>query len=80
MFTGIVEHVGRIEAVEALPISFGDGGLIDTGATSTAYADGDAYAMNAGEVLPAFGTIFSEAFVPLPSTGVAAPMTEPGRM
>ena len=46
---------GSIEAVESLTITFGDGGLVDTGSTSMAYVDGQALSLVAGESL-----VFSE--------------------
>ena len=42
---------GSITAVEPLTFTFGDAGLVDTVATSTAYVNGNTLLMGAGEVL-----------------------------
>jgi len=42
---------GSIEAVEPVTITFGDGGLVDTGSASTAYVAGDTLVLAAGESL-----------------------------
>ena len=42
---------GRITAIEALTITFGDGGLVDTGGSVTAYLENETLALNAGDSL-----------------------------
>lgn len=42
---------GSIEAIEPVTMTFGDGGLIDTGSTSTAYVAGDTLVLAGGERL-----------------------------
>lgn len=42
---------GTIEAVESLTITFGDGGLVDTAGSVTAYLDGETLILNANESL-----------------------------
>lgn len=42
---------GSIEAVEALSITFGDGGLVDTAGSVTAYVAGETLTLNAGDSL-----------------------------
>lgn len=42
---------GAIEAVEPLTITFGDGGLVDTSGSVTAYLAGETLVLNAGESL-----------------------------
>ena len=42
---------GSMHAPYALTITFGDNGLIDTGGSITAYAAGETYTLNAGEIL-----------------------------